>query len=103
MTRIERAKQFMPFAALHGYEDTVRKKEFVKSPRRELTEEENANLTEIVSRIKKGDVIKAEYYAENGYTETEGAITEIDLQARYIRVVKTPIKFDDLYSIKEIK
>lgn len=103
MTRLERAKQFMPFAALHGYEDTVRKKEFIKAERRELTEEEIEKLNETVSRVKKGDVVEVKYYSGDGYTETEGAVSEINLTLRYIRVVKTLIPFDDIYDLKETR
>lgn len=103
MSRAERAKQFMPFAALHGYEETVRKKEALKSARRELTEEEFDRLTEFILRIKKGDIVSVEYYSVDGYTETEGIVTEINLQMRYLKVIKTQIPFDDLYRIKAIK
>ena len=103
MTRLERAKQFMPFVALHGYEETVRKKEFVKASRRELTEEEIERLSDAVSRIKKGDVVRVKYYSGDGYTETEGAVSEINLTMRYIRVVKTSIAFEDIYDLKETR
>lgn len=34
-----RAKQFAPFAALRGFEESVRKKEILYEPRKELSEE----------------------------------------------------------------
>ena len=34
----ERAKQFMPFAALHGYYDLVKRKEEKPSEREDMTE-----------------------------------------------------------------
>ena len=39
MSREDRAKQFMPFAALKGYSEALRKKERIIVPRRELSEE----------------------------------------------------------------
>lgn len=39
MSREERAKQFMPFAALKGYPDALRKKEKIIVPKMELSEE----------------------------------------------------------------
>ena len=39
MSQADRAKQFMPFAALKGYDDALRAKEKVVVPRKELSEE----------------------------------------------------------------
>ena len=103
MSKAERAKQFMPFAALHGFDETIRKKETIKTVKRELSEEESERLNEIVLHLKKGDMIKAEYYSADGYAAVEGAVTEINLQYRYLRIVKKAISFDDLNDIKELK
>ena len=39
-----RAKQFAPFAALRGFEESVRKKEILYEPRKELSEEKKQEL-----------------------------------------------------------
>ena len=39
MNRADRAKQFMPFAALKGYPEALRKKERIVVPRIEMTED----------------------------------------------------------------
>ena len=39
MSREERAKQFMPFAALKGYPEALREKEKIVVPRAEVSEE----------------------------------------------------------------
>lgn len=39
MSRAERAKQFMPFAALKGYPEALREKEKIVVPRAEVSEE----------------------------------------------------------------
>ena len=44
MNREERAKQFMPFAALKGYPEALRKKEKVVVPKKELSEEYQEEL-----------------------------------------------------------
>ena len=46
MSREERAKQFMPFAALKGYEEALREKEKVMVPKVELSEEREAELNQ---------------------------------------------------------
>ena len=103
MTRLERARQFMPFAALHGYENVIHKKETVIEPRRELDDERISVLNETVSKLKKGDLAEAEYYSGTGYVKVAGAISAIDAVMRYVRIIKTEISFDDLYSIRKIK
>ena len=68
MSRQERAKQFMPFAALKGYEDALRKKEKVTVPKAQLCPERQEELDRIladlegcsyvVDEVKKGERIK---------------------------------------------
>lgn len=103
MTSLERAKQFMPFSALHGYEDIIKKQEFTPAVRRELSEEETEYLNKVVSSLKKGDMAEATYYSVDRYIKTEGAVSEVNLVLRYICIVKTKISFDDLASVKVIK
>ena len=47
MDRAERAKQFMPFAALKGYEEALREKEKIVVPRIELSEEMKEELEKL--------------------------------------------------------
>lgn len=103
MSRAERAKQFMPFAALHGFEDAIRKRERTREIKRELSDEETENLNVVIVSLKKGDLVEAQYYVSDGYEKITGAITEINFTSQYIKVVKTSIKFSDLYSIKEVR
>lgn len=103
MTIMERAKQFMPFAALHGFSEAIKEKETLPTKKAELSEEELNNLNTTVATIKKGNIVVADFYFVDRYVKIEGAITEIDLTLRYIKVIKTKILFDDLKSIKVIK
>lgn len=102
MTRLERAKQFMPFAALHGFEEIIREKETVPIVKRELTVDEAKALDEIVLKLKKGDLVQTEYYFRDRYLKADGVITAIDLVLKKIRIVKTEIPFENLRVIKII-
>ena len=53
MNREERAKQFMPFGALKGYPEALKRREKKPLPRRELSEE---SLEEL-NRRQSGDLI----------------------------------------------
>lgn len=101
MTRIERAKQFMPFNALRGYYDQIRKEEFIKDERRDLTEEQIEYLGETVLTLKKGDIIKATYFVGDGYKTTTGAVSKIDLTLKYLVLIKEKILFGDIFDIEK--
>ena len=102
MTRLERAKQFMPFSALHGYDQVVREKERIIVEKHELTPEEEKELNDIILCLKKGDMISIEHYVIDRYVKTDGIITAIDLALKTIRVVKTDIAFIDIREIRKI-
>ena len=101
MSRSDRAKQFMPFAALRGYGAELRGKEKVISERKELTDEQAEELSRAVSGLKKGDIVKVFYYSLNGYVEMSGAVSFIDPVRKILRVIKTEIAFFDIYSIEK--
>ena len=100
MSRAERARQFMPFAALRGFEELIREQERVTSPKRELSEEEGERLSARLSALRRGDMVRVVYYKEDSYVSTEGIVSEVDFIERKLRVVKTYIPFDDVWEIR---
>lgn len=60
-----RAKQFAPFAALKGFEETIREKGFIYEKKRVLTEEKNNELDMKLKILKPGMEIQAEYFEED--------------------------------------
>ena len=101
MSRSERAKQFMPFSPLRGYDDELKGKEKVVSPKKELTEEESIILSETVKGLKKGDVVRIVYYDADGYVEKTGAVYAVDTVLGSISVIKDRIAFSEIYSIEK--
>ena len=97
--KADRAKQFMPFAALKGYDELVKKQEKIISPRKEMSEYKAEKLSGKLNLVKKGMVIKVLYYHKDGYIKTEGMVSRIDFTARHLTVIKTKIDFDDIYDI----
>jgi hypothetical protein len=97
--KVSRAKQFLPFATLKGYYDQIRERQRVIEPRRDLSEEENHLLSQKVTQVKKGMMIKIKYYHEDAYETFEGIVTHIDLVFRSVTLVKTKISLDDIYEI----
>ena len=99
MSRQERAKQFMPFAALTGYYDIIKECEIIPSQRKELLEEQAQKLNDIITQLKKGDYVLITYYKQNGYAKLRGTVTFIDKALGKISVIKTAINFADIYDI----
>ncbi len=102
MSKSDRAKQFMPFAALRGYYSAIRDKERVISEKRELTEEELLDLNQKMTELKKGDLVVVEFYKDGGYEKISGAVSFLDKVFGVIRIIKTDISFGDISKI-EIK
>lgn len=57
-----RAKQFVPFAALRGFEEIVRKQVIFYEQRKELSEEQKCDLDRKLQRISCGMKIQATYF-----------------------------------------
>lgn len=96
----DRARQFMPFAALKGYYDLVSQCERVPEPRREVTDEAAVSLSAQVMTLCKGDMVKVTYYDSEAYVVIEGMVAQIDQAYRTLTVVKRQIAFDDVWSIE---
>lgn len=100
MTREERAKQFMPFAALKGYEEALRRKEKIVVPRMELSEEYRELLDHKLRQVNKNDMITVVYFCRNEYLELTGMVSRLDMTARILQIVNTKICFEDIFDIK---
>ena len=103
MSREERAKQFMPFAALKGYPDALRKKEKVVVPKIELSPEYQEELDRKLRQVQKNDIITVVYFSKDEYLQLTGMVSRIDATARVLKIVNTKISFEDIYDISEIE
>ena len=99
MSREERAKKFIPFAALKGYPDALRKKEKIVVPKTELSEEYREELDRKLKQVQKNDIITVVYYEKNEYLKKTGMVSRIDETARVLKIVNTKISFEDIYDI----
>ena len=100
MPREERAKQFMPFAALRGHMEALRLREKILVDRRELSEEYKEELDLRLRMVRKNDIITVVYFCKGEYLKKTGVVSKIDKTARVLKVVNTKIAFDDLYEIQ---
>lgn len=100
MSREERAKQFMPFAALKGYELALREKEKIVVPKMELSEDYKEQLDRIMHRIAKNDMVTVVYFCKGEYLKVTGMVARKDENARVLKIVNTSIPFSDIYQIE---
>lgn len=89
----------MPFAALKGYPEALRKKEKIVVPRAEVSEEYAEVLDRKLRKVKKNDMITVIYFHDGEYLKKTGMVSRIDETARILKVVNTKIGFDDIYDI----
>lgn len=94
-----RAKQFIPFAAVKGYEEALRAKEKIVVEKIELSEEKKVELDFKLQLIKRKDVISAVYFCKDEYIRLEGMVSRLDTDARILKVVNTKIPFEDIYEL----
>lgn len=99
MNRGERAKQFMPFAALKGYPEALRKKEKVVVPKKELSEEYQEELNRKLRQVCKNDIITAIFFSDHEYLRKTGMVSRIDETAGVLKIVNTKIPFENLYKL----
>lgn len=99
----DRARQFLPFAALKGYYDLVRAQERVPEPRHELTDDEAARLSSRVASLSKGDMVRVTYYDVDAYVTATGLLANVDTAFRTLTVVKRKIAFEDILSVERVE
>lgn len=93
LSNVDRAKQFKPFSALSGYEETL------KLVEQQVEEKFFINLSKKIQRIKVNDVINIKHYSGIEYLETNGRVKKIDKINRKIELLDCIIAFDDIIDI----
>lgn len=99
MNNTDRAVQFAPFASLRGYYGMIKAEETVTQPFRELSEDECKKLSDTLSCIKKGDMLRVTYYGGSSYLTAVGMCTGIDLTMHTLRILKQELRFSDIVSV----
>ena len=107
VSRVERAKQFLPFDALKGLQEALREREkqleFVEKV--ELSDEEIEKLSEKLQMIEIGSWVRVKYYCNKMYEEICGKVKVVDsIKKKLIIVVgneSLEIRFCDIFNLKE--
>lgn len=86
MTLLQRAKQFMPFAALKGFQELLEETARYKENRKELSEEQLEVLDTQCKGLVIGDVVSVVYYNGRVYDTVQGRLQQIDTVYRTMTV-----------------
>lgn len=95
----DRAKQFMPFAALKGLPEALAAKERIVVSKIELSEEMAEELDRKMHLLRKGEIATVTYFHKDEYLKITGMVARIDESSRLLQIVNTKIKFDDILDV----
>ena len=98
--RANRAAQFMPFSALTGYYELVRKQEITVEDKHELTEEAALELSQMLDGVQRGDLLRVTYYDVYGYRTRTSIVDEVLPSFQKLKLRDITIDFDDIYKIE---
>ncbi len=96
----DRARQFMPFAALRGFTELLREQEAVPEPKKRLSDAAAGRIDRILISVRRGMMVTVTYHDGTAYRTMTGMVSQADAEGRKLRVIKTDIPFDAVFEIK---
>ena len=99
----DRAKIFLSFAALKGFDEALKEKEKIVVSKKTISDEMRYTISYRLSNLKKKDMVKVVYYSDGEYVEIQGLVSNIEATYQELTVVKTKISFSDIYELRVIE
>ena len=99
----DRAKIFMSFAALKGFEEALREKEKIVVKKKTLSEDMKIVISNRLKLIEKNDMVKVIYFCSGEYLKIQGLVSKIDYTFQELMIVKNKINFNDIYELRIIE
>lgn len=97
----DRAKQFMPFAALRGHYAAIENASHEVVDKIELTEDAVEEIDYKLHLIEANMIVTVIYYmaSTNEYIKFQGMVSKLNKEAKTIQIVDRVIHFEDILSI----
>lgn len=97
----ERAKQFMPFAAVRGLNEALAMKERAMRlvQRTELSEESAEELNAKMALLHKGSMVSVTYFDNGEHLTLDGVVMLLDEVNRMLCIGDTRIPLDDVMEL----
>ena len=104
MNRAERAKQFLPFDTLKGLREELglREERHTRVEKKELSETQQAEISDTLSSLQKGDLIEVTYYLGGHYITLEAVLDKLDTTAFRLVIADISVPFSEIFSIRRI-
>ncbi len=106
MPQAQRAKQFMPFSALRGHENMSKEQAKHRELRRELTPHRRHHINQMLSWLRKGDLLTITSFEQDSYITVTGTLLEIEPVFKWLRLKENGlehcISFEDIWWIKNV-
>ena len=101
MAIADRAKQFMPFAAVTGLTSALasKERESRKVAKAEISDEVMQDIDRKIRALQINDIVVARYYRKGGYLTAAGPVKNIDAESKTICIGETEIHMDELADI----
>ena len=100
MREVDRAKLFLPFDALKGLQDSLRRVEKCVEDKVCLSDDIYDDLNEKFNSLKVGDNVLIKYYYNLEYVESSGVIKKIDYVNKNIYLMNSVINVDDIVDMQ---
>lgn len=102
ISKEDRARQFMPFAALRGFDEMLAEELAVKEDKRELGEDDSEKISHTLAKIGKGDFVRVTFYDKTRYRKECGTVTDVNFIAGYFKVGIVKVFIDDISELELI-
>ena len=101
MSVSQRAKQFMPFAAVKGLEEAILEQEqsLQRTERIEMGEEKVQKINRELNHLEKGNHISVKVYRNGRYHTIQGVVERIDLDKGTMRVSGVLVPFESITDV----
>lgn len=103
MNRQDRAKQFMPFDALKGLQEELRKKEIEYEQKKEISEWVLEKLEDELRKINLGEKVQVKYYKDGKYITIVGIVKKINYVEKEIEINEEIINVNDVINLTIVK
>lgn len=102
MNNIDRAKQFLPFDAMKGLSEALRKKEEQRTrvERRVLDEGEIESISRALMRAEVGASVRICFYLDGHYVTIDGRVAKRSIEGKYLVIGEGKIFFEDILSLE---
>lgn len=99
MSTADRAKQFLPFAALKGFEEAVIKRQKLDFEPVILGEDAAAELDAKIRALAKGDTVRIIYYANREFKEVRGRLKAVNETSGLLELEREKIEINSMISL----